>query len=157
MRFNNADIGITFIFCTICHSRLSGIFPCIFPLWQRGIEGDFLNKSILHKISPYPSLEKRGSEEFWADPRQARTRARMTFSGQKPMSLRLSKGHKNRPLYIPPYQGGKEGGIFDTNTMPCLSYLNLIFPIACYRSPLTPFPLMGEGYPPLAAPKATRG
>jgi len=71
-----------------------------------------LNKSIFHKISPYPSFPKRGSEGFWADPRQARTRARMTFSGQKPMSLRLSKGHKNRPLYIPPYQGGKEGGYF---------------------------------------------
>ena len=126
MQFNNADIGITFIFYTICHSRLSGIFPCIFPLWQRGIERDFLNKSILHKISPYPSFPKRGSEGFWADPRQARTRARMTFSGQEPTSLRLSKGHKNRPLYIPPYQGGKEGGgIFGTNTMPCLSYLNL--------------------------------
>src|SRR4030043_275523 len=70
MRFNNADIGITFIFCTICLSSLSGIFPCIFPLWQRGIEGDFLNKSILHKISPYPSFPKRGPEGFWTDPRR---------------------------------------------------------------------------------------
>jgi hypothetical protein len=43
---------------------LSGIFLYIFPLWKRGIEGDFLNKAMLHKISPYPSLPKRGSEGF---------------------------------------------------------------------------------------------
>ena len=33
------------------------------PLWKRGIKGDFKNKSLLfmiHKISPDPSLPKRG-------------------------------------------------------------------------------------------------
>jgi hypothetical protein len=46
--------------CGICHSGWSRIFLCILPLYQRGTEWDFLNESILHKISPFPSLPKRG-------------------------------------------------------------------------------------------------
>src|SRR4030066_1890562 len=67
----SCGVSLKVIFVFFCHSRLSGILlPCIFPLWQRGIEGDFLNKSILHKISPYPSFPKRGAEGFWPDPRR---------------------------------------------------------------------------------------
>jgi hypothetical protein len=31
----------------------------IFPLWKRGMKGDFLN-NYFHKISPNPSFPKRG-------------------------------------------------------------------------------------------------
>jgi len=41
----------------------------IIPLWQRGMEGDFMNAwflfelPIIYKISPHPSLLKRGEKK----------------------------------------------------------------------------------------------
>jgi hypothetical protein len=50
----------------------------IFPLWKRGMKGDFLN-NYFHKISPNPSFPKRGTNNpatprCWGYPLETRMR-----------------------------------------------------------------------------------
>jgi hypothetical protein len=33
---------------------------CLFPLWKRGMEGDFEGNIFILQISPHPSFSKRG-------------------------------------------------------------------------------------------------
>jgi hypothetical protein len=57
------DITVSFKNCIIFNEVIQGNVWRI-PLWQRGIEGDFINKCftiiMIDKISPNPSLPKRG-------------------------------------------------------------------------------------------------
>jgi len=62
--------------CSLLQDYLSVILAlvqnlsCYHPPLAKGDLRGILNKYILHKISPHPSLPKRGSEGFPTDPRQ---------------------------------------------------------------------------------------